>query len=114
MRMPEELGPPWSRVLSGRWESGVIDSPALTGNPLGDPARRPVWVYLPPGYDAGGRWPAVYLLRGHTGQLDMWANRRALAPTFLEQVDDLFAPAAGAAAAPPPPPPPRAPAPPRG
>jgi len=91
MRIPEELGPPWSRTLSGRWESGVIESPALVGNPLGDPVRRPVWVYLPPGYDEGGRWPAVYLLRGHTGQLDMWANRRALAPTFLEQVDSLFA-----------------------
>jgi len=91
MRLPEELGPPWSRALRGRWESGIIDSPALAGNPLGDPSRRPVWVYLPPGYDGGGRWPAVYLLRGHTGQLDMWANRRALAPTFLEQVDALFA-----------------------
>jgi len=71
----------------------MVDSPALAGNPLGDPARRPVWVYLPPGYDRDpeARWPAAYLLRGFTGQLDMWANRRAFTPTFPEQVDALFA-----------------------
>ena len=38
---PEDLGPPWSRSLAGRWELGALDSPALAGNPLGDPARRP-------------------------------------------------------------------------
>jgi Putative esterase len=76
--------------MAGTWELGALDSAALAGNPLGDPARRPIWVYLPPGYEAGGRWPTAYLLRGHTGQLDMWGNRRALAPTFLEQVDGLF------------------------
>jgi S-formylglutathione hydrolase FrmB len=69
----------------------VLESAALAGNPLGDPTRRPIWVYLPPGYDDRSAWPAAYLLRGHTGQLDMWANRRAFAPTFLEQVDALFA-----------------------
>jgi len=79
--------------MAGRWELGVIDSRALAGNPLGDPARRPVWVYLPPGYDDAPdtRWPAAYLLRGFTGQLDMWGNRRAFTPTFPEQVDRLFA-----------------------
>ena len=67
-----------------------MDSAALAGNPLGDPSRRPVWIYVPPAYDAEPerRWPAVYLLRGHTGQMDMWANRRAMAPTFLEQLDE--------------------------
>ena len=46
-------------------------------------------VYLPPGYDdqPDRRWPSAYLLRGFTGQLDMWANRRAYLPTFLEQLD---------------------------
>ncbi len=89
---PDDLGPPWSRPLAGRWELGAVDSLALEGNPLGDPSRRPVLVYLPPGYDESDRsWPAAYLLRGHTGQVDMWANRRAMAPTFLEQVDSCFA-----------------------
>jgi S-formylglutathione hydrolase FrmB len=44
---------------------------------------------VPPGYDERpeARWPAVYLLRGHGGQVDMWANRRAMSPTFLEELD---------------------------
>ncbi|MHB8464641.1 MAG: alpha/beta hydrolase [Acidimicrobiales bacterium] len=83
------VGPPWARQLTGRWEREVMDSAALADNPLGDPARRPVWVHVPSGYDADAsrRWPTLYLLRGHTGQVDMWANRRAMAPTFLEQLD---------------------------
>jgi enterochelin esterase family protein len=39
-----------------------IHSPALEGNPLGDPATRRVPLYLPPGYDPGQRYPSVYLL----------------------------------------------------
>ena len=31
-----------------------VDSPALAGNPLGDPARRPVLAYVPPGGAAPG------------------------------------------------------------
>ena len=87
------LGPPWSRPLAGRWEFEVMDSAALADNPLGDPARRPVWVYLPPGYPGDRRWPAIYLLRGHTNQVDMWANRRAMVPTFLEHLDEQQPPA---------------------
>ena len=60
-------------------------SEALRGNPLGDPHERPLWVYTPPSY-AGG--PAVYVLQGFTGQLDMWRNRAAFRPTFLELLDD--------------------------
>ena len=39
------------RELVGRIDHHVISSSALAGNPLGDPADRPVWVYVPPGYD---------------------------------------------------------------
>ena len=35
-----------SRLVVEEFESAV-----LRGNPLGDPATRPVWLYLPPGYD---------------------------------------------------------------
>jgi S-formylglutathione hydrolase FrmB len=71
----------------------VLDSQALSGNPLGDPHRRPLWVYTPPGYDDehDRRFPSVYVLQGLTGQLDMWRNRRAFAPTVLEAIDDAFA-----------------------
>ena len=40
----------------GRLAEMVIDSAALAGNLLGDPARRTVAVYLPPGYDYQVLW----------------------------------------------------------
>jgi hypothetical protein len=81
---------PWARELRGRLDEHVLESEALRGNPLGDPASRPLWVYVPPG--AGDeRLPALYLIQGHTGQLDMWRNRSAFRPNVLELVDRLFA-----------------------
>ena len=49
----------------------------LRDNPLGDPHVRPLWVYVPPAYDAepDRRFPSIYLIQGMTGQLDMWQNR---------------------------------------
>jgi S-formylglutathione hydrolase FrmB len=71
----------------------VIESQALARNPLGDPPDRPLWVYLPPGYEdePERRYPSVYMIQGLTGQLDMWRNRSAFRPNFLELADDLFA-----------------------
>jgi hypothetical protein len=68
---------PWEMSFNGRFEKRWMDSDALRGNPLGDPSRRPLWVYLPPGYDAGSdqRYPSIYMLQGLTGQVDMWWNR---------------------------------------
>ena len=45
------LDAPWGRRLAGRLDEHVIDSEALRSNRLGDPAERPLWVYVPPGYD---------------------------------------------------------------
>ena len=77
----------------GRIDELTIDSRALVGNPLGDPTERPLWVYLPPGYDDAPtrRYPTIYLIQGMTGQLDMWRNRSAFRPTTPENVDALFA-----------------------
>jgi S-formylglutathione hydrolase FrmB len=81
---------PWSKQLAGRLDEHEIDSAALAGNPLGDPSRRPLWVYVPP--DAGDEpMPAIYVIQGMTGQIDMWRNRSAFRPTLLELVDDLRA-----------------------
>jgi Putative esterase len=95
---------PWSRRFAGRIEELTIDSGALAGNPLGDPAVRPLWVYLPPGYDAepARRYPSIYLIQGMTGQLDMWRNRSAFRPTTPENVDALFAGEGPGDGAPPP------------
>ena len=70
----------------------VLTSQVLEKNHLGDPARRPLWVYLPPAYREAPerRFPAVYLLQGMTGQLDMWRNRTAFRRSPLELYDRLF------------------------
>jgi putative esterase len=81
---------PWSREPAGRFDEHVLESAALRGNPLGDPATRPLWVYVPPGADQEPL-PALYLIQGHTGQLDMWHNRAAFRPNVPELVDRLFA-----------------------
>src|ERR671918_357004 len=80
---------PWSREPAGRFDEHVLESEALRGNPLGDPHRRPLWVYVPPGYDeeAERRYPTIYMIQGLTGQLDMWRNRPPMRPTFPELAD---------------------------
>jgi S-formylglutathione hydrolase FrmB len=84
--------PPWGRLLEGRLQEDVIASDVLRGNRLGDPHERPVEVYTPPGYDDGERrYPAVYVIQGFTGQIDMWANRSPFRATFVEEADALFA-----------------------
>ena len=84
---------PWSYEPRGRFEETVFESAALRGNPLGDPHRRPLWVYVPPGYDddPDRRYASVYMIQGLTGQLDMWRNRAAYRRNFPELADELMA-----------------------
>jgi S-formylglutathione hydrolase FrmB len=83
---------PWRAELAGRIDEGVIDSALLRDNPLGDPHERPVWVYLPPGYDDGDqRYPSVYVIQGYTGHLTMWHNRLPFRQPFVETADQVFA-----------------------
>ena len=88
-----EIPPPWGHAWAGRLDEHALDSQALTGNPLGDPHVRPLYVYTPPGYEAdpNRRHPSIYVIQGLTGQLDMWRNRKFGQPTPLEAVDDWFA-----------------------
>ena len=87
------MGLPWTGVLAGRLDELVIESAALAGNRLGDPADRPLWVYVPPEYDDDPRrrYPSVYVIQGYTGHLTMWHNRSAFKQTFPERADALFA-----------------------
>lgn len=87
------LGAPWGHTWKGRLHEHVIDSEALAGNPLGDPHRRPLWVYTPPDYDddPARRFPSIYLIQGLTGQVDMWRSRKAFRRSTPELLDDLFA-----------------------
>jgi Putative esterase len=84
---------PWSIDFAGRFDEVMFESEVLKGNRLGDPHVRPLWVYLPPGYDEdeARRYPSVYMIQGLTGQLDMWRNRSAFRKTFPELADELFA-----------------------
>jgi Putative esterase len=79
--------------VHGRLDEHVISSEALRGNPLGDPHERPLWVYVPPGYDdePERRYPSVYAIQGMTGRVDMWRNRASMRKTVLELFDELFA-----------------------
>ena len=84
---------PWSYDVAGRFEEHAFESEVLRDNPLGDPHVRPLWVYLPPGYDQDEqrRYPSIYLIQGLTGQLEMWRNRMAFRRNFPELADELFA-----------------------
>jgi S-formylglutathione hydrolase FrmB len=84
---------PWRSELSGTIDEHVFESDVLRDNPLGDPHERPLWVYLPPGYEAdeGKRHPSIYVIQGLTGQLDMWRNRMPFRRNFPELADELFA-----------------------
>ena len=84
-------GPPWERGLRGRFDKLVVESEVLAGNPLGDPTRRPLYVYSPPGLETAGSVVSVYVIQGMTGQVDMWLARSAFEPTMIERVDELFA-----------------------
>jgi S-formylglutathione hydrolase FrmB len=84
---------PWSTEFAGRMDEHVITSELLRGNPLGDPNERPLWVYVPPGYDdePDRRYPSVYVIQGYTGHVAMWANRGAYRQPFPETADAMFA-----------------------
>jgi S-formylglutathione hydrolase FrmB len=83
----------YGRPLAGRLERHTIVSDLLADNPLGDPAERPLEVYVPPGYDDDPerRYPAIYVIQGYTGAQPMWHNRSAFRPTYPEAADALFA-----------------------
>ena len=84
---------PWSYDLAGRFDEHAFDSEVLKDNPLGDPHVRPLWVYVPPGYDdePDRRYPSIYVIQGLTGQIDAWRNRTAFRKNFPELADELFA-----------------------
>ncbi len=92
--------------LAGDLHLHFVDSPALHGNAFGDPATRPLAVYVPPGFDPGGskRYAVIYVLHGYTGDVGalvatapwetnvvQWADRlvreRAMPPLLVAIVD---------------------------
>ncbi|MGH3861157.1 alpha/beta hydrolase [Actinokineospora sp.] len=83
---------PWTAEFAGRIDEHVFASDLLRGNSLGDPHERPLWVYVPPGYDEGDRrYPTVYVIQGYTGHIAMWRNRTPWRQPFIELADGIFA-----------------------
>jgi enterochelin esterase family protein len=79
--------------LQGDVRIDFVTSPALQGNALGDPAERPVAVYLPPGYDAEGsrRYPVLYCLHGYTGDVAALLATRPWEWNVVQRMDRLVA-----------------------
>jgi S-formylglutathione hydrolase FrmB len=84
---------PWSTELAGRLDEHTIESDLLRENPLNDPHVRPLWVYVPPGYDdqPDRRFPSIYVIQGYTGHIAMWWNRTPYRQPFPEAADLVFA-----------------------
>ena len=96
MALREADGPPglpWERPAAGTLDRLAVESELLAGNPLGDPSRRPLYVYRPPGVepDHPRPLPSVYVIQGYFGQLDSWWRREPFEPNVFERVDAVFA-----------------------
>jgi len=82
----------WLLRLHGALNIDTIASSALAGNPLDDPAERPLAVYTPPGYDAEGseRYPVLYCLHGYTGDVAALVGGRAWETNVVQWLDRLI------------------------
>ena len=77
----------------GRVVIETIDSTALQGNAMGDPTRRELPIYLPPGYDGDSsrRYPSAYVLAGFTGRGQALLNDAWGDETLPQRLDRLIA-----------------------
>lgn len=78
--------------MTGRVDRLWCESELLAANPLGDPSTRPVWVQIPPGYEADGdsRYPVLYWLTGFAGQVNRWEVRPPYERPFPEVADEMM------------------------
>jgi len=76
-----------------RYVLDKITSPSLAGNLLGDPATRPLWVWLPPSYDSAPdrRYPTLYMLHGFTGDHSQFKQGPMLKLNIGEMASSLIA-----------------------
>jgi S-formylglutathione hydrolase FrmB len=75
--------------LSGDLALHFPESPALRDNAFGDPAVRPLAVYLPPGFDPAGsrRYGAIYVLHGYTGDVAALLSSRPWETNVVQWAD---------------------------
>jgi S-formylglutathione hydrolase FrmB len=72
------------------WHELEIESVALAGNPLADPATRALFVWTPPAYEREPerRFPSIYVLQGLTGQVRAWFNVAPFSKGFPELLEE--------------------------
>ncbi|HTD80706.1 MAG TPA: alpha/beta hydrolase-fold protein [Thermoplasmata archaeon] len=68
----------------------TFDSTVLRGNPLKDPTRRNVAIYLPPKFDPNKRYPAAYGIVGYTGTGRSLLNVDPLGEDLKSKLDRLI------------------------
>ncbi|HVG37498.1 MAG TPA: esterase, partial [Thermoplasmata archaeon] len=68
----------------------TFDSHVLKGNPLRDPTKRDVAIYLPPRYDSTKRYPAAYGIVGYTGTGKMLLGVDPLGEDLKSRLDRLI------------------------
>ncbi|HYS71917.1 MAG TPA: alpha/beta hydrolase-fold protein, partial [Thermoplasmata archaeon] len=66
------------------------DSHVLRGNPLRDPTRRDIAIYLPPKYDPRRAYPAAYAIVGYTGTGRSLLNVDPLGEDLKAKLDRLI------------------------
>jgi S-formylglutathione hydrolase FrmB len=76
--------------MHGRLLELELDAPSLRDNPLGDPSRRTLVAYVPPGAERR-RFPSVTFLHGFTGTAKGWLSAGPFQPTVPERIDALIA-----------------------
>ena len=77
--------------MGGRVEFHEVTSKVLAGNPLEDPARRRVPVYLPAGYDDDAAdYPVLYALAGFTGSAPSFLNYDWYQENLPQRLDRLI------------------------
>ncbi len=79
--------------LRGSLHIETVESEALRDNPLGDPWRRPLALYMPPDFDPGGsrRYPVLYCLHGYTGDVASLVSARPWDVNVVQWADRLIA-----------------------
>lgn len=79
--------------MNGKLQLETVSSVVLKDNPLGDPRRREVPVYLPPSYGQkrGRRYPVLFFLPGFTGGGRSAVNYNPWKENIADRFDRLVA-----------------------
>lgn len=77
-------------AFGGRVDMLLHESQALRGNPLGDPHRRELALYVPPGTQDLARLPVLYLLAGFTGRGQSFLGSAPWFPGIVQRYDQAL------------------------